>query len=73
MIQVRKTQAGECILCMKCQDICPTGAVRFTPKQPPEQEVQVNLHKERFYNSMRFQCCCSTSPITELSEEEEQW
>ena len=44
----RKTQAGECILCMKCQDICPTGAVRFMHKQPPEQEIPVNLTKRGF-------------------------
>jgi len=44
----KKTQEGECILCMQCQDICPTGAVRFMPKQPPEQEVSVSLTKRGF-------------------------
>jgi len=44
----KKTQAGECILCMKCQNICPTGAVRFTLNQPPDQDVPVNLTKRGF-------------------------
>ncbi|MHC4453335.1 MAG: DUF6599 family protein, partial [Planctomycetota bacterium] len=44
----KKTQSGECILCMKCQHICPTGAVKFTLKQPAEQNVSVNLTKRGF-------------------------
>ena len=57
----RKTQAGECILCMKCQDICPTGAVRFTPKQPSEQVVPVNLTKRGFITA-----CVSSAAVAPL-------
>ncbi|MFQ5685594.1 MAG: DUF6599 family protein [Candidatus Scalindua sp.] len=57
----RKTQAGECILCMKCQDICPTGAVRFAFKQPPEQEVSINLTKRGFITA-----CVSSAVATPL-------
>ncbi len=44
----KKTQAGECVLCMKCQDICPTGAVRFALNQLPDQDVPINLTKRGF-------------------------
>ena len=71
MIRERKHRQVRCILCMKCQDICPTGAVRFTFKQPPEQVGPCKFDKERFYNGVRFQCSSSASSITELSEEEE--
>jgi len=57
----KKTQAGECILCMKCQDICPTGAVRFTSKQPPEQVVPVNLTKRGFITA-----CVSSAAVAPL-------
>lgn len=32
------TQAGECILCMDCQEVCPSSAVRFTGKALPRIE-----------------------------------
>ncbi|MHC4182768.1 MAG: 4Fe-4S binding protein, partial [Planctomycetota bacterium] len=54
----KKTQEGECILCMQCQDICPTGAVRC------------QFNKKRFYDSVYFQCGCSATFIPELSQEE---
>ncbi|MFQ5964439.1 MAG: DUF6599 family protein [Candidatus Scalinduaceae bacterium] len=44
----KKTQEGECILCMKCQDICPAGTVRFTRRQPSRQELSVSLTKRGF-------------------------
>ena len=66
-----KTQAGECILCMKCQAICPTGAVRFTLKQPPEQDVPVNLTKRGFVTACISSVSCRASSIAELSKEEE--
>ncbi|MDR4504641.1 MAG: 4Fe-4S dicluster domain-containing protein [Candidatus Scalindua sp.] len=45
----KKTQDGECILCMKCQDICHTGAVRFTSRQPAEQAQPVDLTRRGFF------------------------
>ncbi len=57
----KKTQDGECILCMKCQDICPVGTVRFTLKQPPEQEVPVNLTKRGFITA-----CISSAAVAPL-------
>jgi ferredoxin len=46
---------------MKCQDICPTGAVRFTSKQPPEQVVPVNLTKRGFITA-----CVSSAAVAPL-------
>jgi ferredoxin len=46
---------------MKCQDICPTGAVRFTLKQPPEQDVPVNLTKRGFVAA-----CVSSAVVAPL-------
>ena len=57
----KKTQAGECILCMKCQNICLTGAVRFTLTQPPEQDVPVNLTKRGFVTA-----CVSSAVVAPL-------
>ncbi|MCP4252960.1 MAG: 4Fe-4S dicluster domain-containing protein [Candidatus Scalindua sp.] len=57
----KKTQAGECILCMKCQDICPTGAIRFTLNQPQEQDVPVNLTKRGFVTA-----CVSSAVVAPL-------
>lgn len=57
----KKTQAGECILCMKCQHICPTGAVRFTLKQPSEQNVSINLTKRGFMTA-----CISSAVVAPL-------
>ncbi len=56
-----KTQEGECILCMKCQDICPTGAVWFTHKQPLEQELSVDLTRRGF-----FTACVSSIVVAPL-------
>ncbi|MFQ5712457.1 MAG: DUF6599 family protein [Candidatus Scalinduaceae bacterium] len=57
----KNTQEGECILCMKCQDICPAGAVRFIPKQPPEQEDPVSLTKRGFITA-----CISSAVVAPL-------
>ncbi len=56
-----KTQAGECILCMKCQEICHTSAVRFTSKQPTEQDEPINLTKRGFVTA-----CISSAVIAPL-------
>ena len=56
-----KTQAGECILCMKCQAICHTSAVRFTRTQPSEQDVPVNLTKRGFVTA-----CVSSAVVAPL-------
>ncbi len=45
----KKTQDGECILCMKCQDICHSGAVRFTQRQPTEQALSIDLTKRGLF------------------------
>jgi len=42
------TLGGECILCLRCQDGCPVDAVRFTRRQPREQDVPVDLTKRGF-------------------------
>ena len=56
-----KTQAGECILCMKCQAICHTSAVRFTRTQPSEQDVPINLTKRGFVTA-----CVSSAVVAPL-------
>jgi len=38
------TQAGECILCMDCQEVCPENAIRFTGKGLPRVE-EVDLSR----------------------------
>jgi ferredoxin len=38
------TQAGECILCMECQEVCPSNAIRFTDKGLPRIE-EVDLSR----------------------------
>lgn len=57
----KKTQAGECVLCMKCQAICHTSAVRFTLNQPLEQDVPVNLTKRGFVTA-----CVSSAVVAPL-------
>jgi len=56
-----KTQAGECILCMKCQAICHTSAVRFIRKQPTEQDEPINLTKRGFVTA-----CLSSAVVAPL-------
>ncbi|MDO8136671.1 MAG: 4Fe-4S binding protein [Candidatus Brocadiales bacterium] len=39
----KSTLAGECILCMDCQELCPSGAIRFRgPWLPKLQEVDLS-------------------------------
>ncbi len=38
------TQAGECILCMDCQEVCPSNAIRFKGKGAP-QLVEIDLSR----------------------------
>ena len=39
----RATQAGECILCMDCQEVCPSDAIRFRGGLVPKlQEVDLS-------------------------------
>ncbi|MCP5005102.1 MAG: 4Fe-4S dicluster domain-containing protein [Planctomycetes bacterium] len=47
----KTTQDGECILCMRCQDICHTGAIRFTPRQPAEQAIPVDLTRRGLFTA----------------------
>jgi len=49
------TLAGECLLCMDCQAVCPVDAVRFTTAQPAEQCLPVDLSKRGFLTT-----CAST-------------
>lgn len=48
----KSTMAGECILCLRCQEACPVDAIRFTRRQPREQEVAVDLTKRGFLATM---------------------
>ncbi|MFQ5957111.1 MAG: DUF6599 family protein [Candidatus Brocadiales bacterium] len=39
----RATMAGECILCMDCQEVCPSDAIRFRGSTTPQlQEVDLS-------------------------------
>ena len=42
------TKAGECILCMTCQKICPENSITFGSKQPAGQRYEVDLSKRAF-------------------------
>src|SRR4030067_3799343 len=42
------TKAGECILCMTCQKICPENSITFGMQQPIEQKCEVDLSKRAF-------------------------
>lgn len=42
------TKAGECILCMTCQKICPENSVTFGARQPVKQKYEVDLSKRAF-------------------------
>lgn len=42
------TKAGECILCMTCQKVCPENSVTFGAKQPVKQRCEVDLSKRAF-------------------------
>ncbi len=42
------TKAGECILCMTCQKICPENSITFGTKQPTGQRYEVDLSKRAF-------------------------
>src|SRR3990172_4852978 len=42
------TKAGECILCMTCQKICPENSITFGNKQPAGQRYEVDLSKRAF-------------------------
>ncbi|GJQ58026.1 MAG: hypothetical protein SCALA701_08270 [Candidatus Scalindua sp.] len=61
----KKTQDGECILCMKCQDICHTGAVWFTLRQPAEQALPIDLTRRGLFTA----CAASivSAPLLSLN------
>ena len=42
------TKAGECILCMTCQKVCPENSITFGNKQPAGQRYEVDLSKRAF-------------------------
>ncbi|MBI5677087.1 MAG: 4Fe-4S dicluster domain-containing protein, partial [Planctomycetes bacterium] len=42
------TKAGECILCMTCQKICPENSITFGNKQPAGQRYEIDLSKRAF-------------------------
>jgi polyferredoxin len=44
----RGTKAGECILCMTCQKVCPENSISFGTQQPIEQRYEVDLSKRAF-------------------------
>ncbi|HHT9137141.1 MAG TPA: DUF6599 family protein, partial [Candidatus Wunengus sp. YC60] len=42
------TKAGECILCMTCQKVCPENSITFGTQQPAGQKFEVDLSKRAF-------------------------
>ncbi len=41
------TAHGECIVCLKCRDLCPEGAIDFSRPSKPEKSVSLDLGRRR--------------------------
>ena len=66
------TKAGECILCMTCQKICPENSITFGDKQPVGQRYEVDLSKAGVSHNRLDQHGNDAIPEIELYKEHKQ-